>query len=438
LNIAAGPPGLPGLLACVALFVVLAGCNNSNNSPGGGKVAAGAGDEVQVPLATPPGVALVSVSTTQRPGADATSVIRFGLTDGRPVYVRAPGEPPCAGECAEQFPIVAAPAEARADAPWSIVDHGSGAQQWAYRGKGLHTTSAIPKPGKLTEDLVAPQGWQVAQFAPAADLKLPPDIGVREIAAASGVVLVDRQGMTLYFADGKVAESGSGGGCRGIPLLAPLLANDVGAFGVVAREDGSRQWAYRGRPLFTFAGDQLPDDMKASECREPKWQLAYLYRYFKPESVRIRSVAILGTIWTTQDGMPLYTRHRYDETDFGGKSYRGGFHQPYALGRTIGIAGCDADCLKEWQPFEAPADAQPGHYWEIIQRPNGVRQWSYRGAALYTYTKDEPFAAVLGNNLFTPDQGDFGRYKVSEEPTAATHPMFRTGAWYWHVAIPGL
>jgi predicted lipoprotein with Yx(FWY)xxD motif len=433
LRVAAAPAGLRVLLSCAALLPILAACHRSS-----GISEPGTEGEIQVPLATPPGLALVSVSTTTtQAGTEALNVIRFGLPDGRPVYVRAPGEQPCVARCIEQYPIVAAATAARAYGPWSMLDAGS-AKQWAYRGKALYTTSELPKQGKLKEDTTAPAGWQFAEFTPAADFEFPPDIAVREIAAASGIVLVNRNGLTLYYSVGKVSESSGDNACSGVPLAAPLLANKVGMFSVVVREDGTRQWAYKGRPLFTFKGDQLPDDTTALECSKPQWQIAYLYHYFKPDSVRNRRVAILGTIWTTAQGMPLYTRHRYDETDFGGKSYRGGFHQADALGRTIGIAGCDQECLKEWHPFEASADAHPADYWGIIQRPNGVRQWTYRGAALYSYTRDKPLGVALGNDLFTPDNGDFGRYKITEEPTAATHPMFRTGAWYWHAAMPGL
>ena len=36
----------------------------------------------------------------------------------------------------------------------------------------------------------------------------------------------------------------------------------------------------------------------------------------------------------------------------------------------------------------APALAQPIGKWAPIDRPDGVRQWSYRGKPLYTYSED--------------------------------------------------
>jgi predicted lipoprotein with Yx(FWY)xxD motif len=34
----------------------------------------------------------------------------------------------------------------------------------------------------------------------------------------------------------------------------------VGDFVVVKRDDQSRQWAYKGRPLYRWAGDRKPGD----------------------------------------------------------------------------------------------------------------------------------------------------------------------------------
>ncbi len=39
------------------------------------------------------------------------------------------------------------------------------------------------------------------------------------------------------------------------PLTAAADAKDDGDWTVVARDDGSKQWAYKGKPLYTFAKD---------------------------------------------------------------------------------------------------------------------------------------------------------------------------------------
>lgn len=65
-------------------------------------------------------------------------------------------------------------------------------------------------------------------------------------------------GMTLYVfsADG-MGVSNCSGACAGIwpPFTASSGAAASGKFTIIARVDGSRQWAYNAHPLYTFSGD---------------------------------------------------------------------------------------------------------------------------------------------------------------------------------------
>ena len=80
-----------------------------------------------------------------------------------------------------------------------------------------------------------------------------------------GPLLTDTQGMTLYVFDKDVAGSGKSvcnGPCAANwpPVL--LLVDDApaGDFSAVRRDDGARQWAYKGRPLYRWQGDGKPGD----------------------------------------------------------------------------------------------------------------------------------------------------------------------------------
>lgn len=86
-----------------------------------------------------------------------------------------------------------------------------------------------------------------------------------EPARLADGVLVDGAGMTLYVFDKDAANSGKSV-CNG-PCAAnwpPLMVSDGAASGadysVVTRDDGSRQWAFRGKPLYRWAKDQKPGD----------------------------------------------------------------------------------------------------------------------------------------------------------------------------------
>lgn len=93
--------------------------------------------------------------------------------------------------------------------------------------------------------------------------KLP--AGVKVHKAASGEVFADSKGMTLYtFAqDTAPGKSACNGPCaqNWPPLAAPAGAKPMGEWTIVTRDDGSKQWAYKGKPLYGFAKDTKPGDM---------------------------------------------------------------------------------------------------------------------------------------------------------------------------------
>ncbi|MGO4573909.1 COG4315 family predicted lipoprotein [Microvirga sp. 2TAF3] len=95
-------------------------------------------------------------------------------------------------------------------------------------------------------------------IAPAA-LAQPAKIG----ETSKGPVLVDARGMTLYVFDrDTLGKSNCSGLCAQTwpPLLAAAGARSSGQWTVVARGDGSRQWAHRGKPLYTWWKDLKPGD----------------------------------------------------------------------------------------------------------------------------------------------------------------------------------
>ena len=84
-------------------------------------------------------------------------------------------------------------------------------------------------------------------------------------AMKSGGILVSQSGMTLYTFDKDSAGSGKSacnGGCAANwpPLAAPADAKASGDWSVVTRDDGSKQWAYKGKPLYQWSKDQKAGD----------------------------------------------------------------------------------------------------------------------------------------------------------------------------------
>ncbi|MBC7735089.1 MAG: hypothetical protein H7306_24880, partial [Bacteriovorax sp.] len=77
-------------------------------------------------------------------------------------------------------------------------------------------------------------------------------------AKMAGGVLVNASGMTLYTFD---KDAGGKSMCKGPcatlwpPAAAPADAKPEGELTIVTRDDGTKQWAFKGKPVYTYASD---------------------------------------------------------------------------------------------------------------------------------------------------------------------------------------
>ena len=91
-----------------------------------------------------------------------------------------------------------------------------------------------------------------------------------------GVVLADSKGMTLYVFDKDtpgVSNCYDKCAANWPPLAAPADAMAMGEWTVVERKDGTRMWAYKGMPLYTFVKDKAPGDV-TGEGAAGVWHVA--------------------------------------------------------------------------------------------------------------------------------------------------------------------
>jgi predicted lipoprotein with Yx(FWY)xxD motif len=91
-------------------------------------------------------------------------------------------------------------------------------------------------------------------------------------------VFTNEAGMSLYTFDRDVAGSGKSvcnGPCAANwpPLLAGADARASGDWSIVTRDDGARQWAYKGKPVYLWAKDTKPGD-RSGQGVNNVWQLA--------------------------------------------------------------------------------------------------------------------------------------------------------------------
>ncbi len=97
-------------------------------------------------------------------------------------------------------------------------------------------------------------------------------------STALGNVLTDAKGMTLYTfdRDATPGKSACNGPCatNWPPLMAAADAKPMGDWTVITRDDGGKQWAYKGKPLYAWAKDAKPGDTTGDGFLNNAWHVA--------------------------------------------------------------------------------------------------------------------------------------------------------------------
>jgi predicted lipoprotein with Yx(FWY)xxD motif len=112
------------------------------------------------------------------------------------------------------------------------------------------------------------------RFLSAALLALSAPLAYAEPPAKmTGGMLVNTSGMTLYSFDRDVAGSGKSvcnGPCATLwpPAMAAADAKAEGDFTIVTRDDGGKQWAYKGKPVYLYSVDKKAGEVTGDNFRD--------------------------------------------------------------------------------------------------------------------------------------------------------------------------
>ncbi len=197
-----------------------------------------------------------------------------------------------------------------------------------------------------------------------------------------GLYLVDSRGMTLYFfAKDYDGKSHCYGECaaKWPPFYVENLKVGPGLnpsdFGVITRDDGSKQITYKGWPLYYFFQDKKPGDING-EGKKGVWFVA------KPDyTVMVAVKEGLGMYLVTPDGMTLY----------------------FFKNDTPGNSTCYGMCAENWPPYAPSSLVIPSTLnltdFQFIQRNDGTIQLVYKGHPLYLWIHDEKRGDTTGQGV---------------------------------------
>ncbi len=305
--------------------------------------------------------------------------------------------------CQAVWPPVLAPSTAQELGKWSVIERRDGAKQWAYDGYPLYTSVLDARAGDVLggSNRKIGGGDEPAIRKPVAPRSnVPPAFAVRQVG--SGRMIVMQNGYSVYSWDGDGANASN---CvkeclaKWTPVPAGKAAQPNGEWTVFERSQGVRQWAFRGRPLYTYNDDPKLRSQIGSD--EPGWHNVYtMHAPAVPAGFTERD-SHAGIVLADEHGQTIYLYSCGDDALDQLACDHPTTPQQFRLAVCGG--GDAARCLKTWRYVPARADAKsPNRIWTTIDidpmtgriavqgQAGAMHVWAYRGRPVYTYFNDKP------------------------------------------------
>ena len=64
-----------------------------------------------------------------------------------------------------------------------------------------------------------------------------------------------------------------------------------------------------------------------------------------------------------------------------------------------GKSACNGPCAQAWPPVAAQASDAASGDWSVVTRDDGSKQWAYKGAPIYTFSKDTKPGDTTGDKF---------------------------------------
>lgn len=304
--------------------------------------------------------------------------------------------------CQQYWPPLLAAADSVPVGKWTIQTRKDGSKQWAYKGLALYTSHLDKNPGETFGGTYRKSRDGSGDGAPRLPIRPPPAIPPQFTVAtmAQGQMLATDTKRSVYTYDKDTAtKSNCTGKCldKRTPMIAPDFAVARGVWTVASRDDGRKQWAYRGKPLYTYNLDLHETSYEGSD--EPGWHNVYLQRTpSAPKGFKLVDTRA-GQVVATDDGKTIYYYSCVEDTvaaldcqDFGSpQEYRWAICGRFDIDR----------CLNQFPYVVADKNAKSDSIaWNIVYvnprtgrqaeptSPDALRVWAFRNKPIYTFSGD--------------------------------------------------
>lgn len=325
--------------------------------------------------------------------------------------------------CVQHWPPVYASADAKPIGNWTILDRTDGTKQWAYKNYALYTSHVDKRPGDTnggTYDLKIRESGGAPREPVGPESAVPPQFSVTTKVQGRMVVTADGK-FSVYTYDGDTStKSNCVGRCLDTwqPMTAPDSAVGQGEWTIINRTGGTKQWAFRGKPLYRYIDDSKAESYDGGDIQG--WHNVFTQRTpelpagFKAVDTNSGQVLVEG------NGKTIYFYNCSEDApdtlycDAPGASpeYRWaicGGGDPERCLRTFPYVTADKNAKSSSQAWSIiEVDAKTGNY---ASGPEAVRVWAFRGRPIYTFAGDQ-FSGDIQGDAFGQDHGAFNGYQA--------------------------
>ncbi len=303
--------------------------------------------------------------------------------------------------CEQIWPPALAADGAEPVGKWTIVPRKDGRNQWAYDGFVLYTSSMDRKPGDTIggNRLYPGRDAAVVRFPIGPRPDLPAQFTIEQSLLGRQIVL--STGYSVYTWDGDHPnKSNCTGSC--LDTWRPVLASQIGAasrvdWSVIERSPGVNQWAYRGKPLYTYVRERGPGAHHGVDV--PGWTIVFTQLAPPPPPEFTRQISAAGIVLADSNGKTIYIYNCGDDALDQFLCDHPDTPQQY---RYAICGGGQEHCLKTF-PYVIAHRGSKGanEAWSVMAidpatgkraRPgqdDALRVWAYRDRPVFTFARDD-------------------------------------------------